>query len=93
MAVAEAKASCWDTRSKTLALLAYLLLSFLFFGRGLVRHFSHHYLGRDTDPSLYMWGLAWWLYVLRNHVRPFFTNLIWPPHGINLAWVTTMPLL
>lgn len=75
------------------AFLLYLSLSLLFFGRGLIGHFSDYYVGRDTDPSLYMWSLSWWLYVLRNHVHPFFTKLIWTPHGINLAWVTTMPLL
>jgi hypothetical protein len=91
--LAEAKVQCRRTFDDGPAFLLYLTLSLLFFGRGLVGHFSDYSLGRDTDPSLYMWSLAWWLYVLRNHVHPFFTKLIWAPHGINLAWVTTMPLL
>jgi hypothetical protein len=92
-AAGEDKALRGIVRGAALALLVYLAISFLFFGRGVVGHFSDYYLGRDTDPSLYIWSLSWWLYVLQHHVHPFFTKLIWAPYGINLAWVTTMPLM
>ena len=74
-------------------LAIYLLLSLVFFGRILPRHLFDYYIGRDTDPSLYMWSLAWWPYVFQHHVHPFLTRLIWAPYGINLAWVTCLPLL
>ena len=72
---------------------AFLIFSLVFFGRILPGHFSDYYIGSDTDPSLYMWSLAWWSYVVHHHVQLFFTDLIWAPHGLNLALVTTMPLV
>lgn len=80
-------------RDCAFAFILYLALSLIFFGRTLPGHFSEFYLGRDTDPSLYMWSLEWWLYVIRNHVHPFLTGLVWAPYGLNLAIVTCMPLL
>ena len=77
----------------TATLSLYLCFSFLFFGRAIAGHCFDYYIGRDTDPSLYMWSLAWWPYVLQHHAHPFLTKLIWAPQGINLAWVTCLPLL
>jgi hypothetical protein len=76
-----------------LAFAIYLFLSLMFFARMLPGHFFDYYIGRDTDPSLYMWSIAWWPYVVRHHAHPFLTSLIWAPHGMNLAWVTCLPLL
>jgi hypothetical protein len=76
-----------------LVFAAYLILSLIFFARILPGHFFDYYVGRDTDPSLYMWSIAWWPYVLHHHVHPFLTRLIWAPYGLNLAWVTCLPLL
>ncbi|HXN85454.1 MAG TPA: hypothetical protein VN867_05250 [Candidatus Binataceae bacterium] len=76
-----------------LAFGIYLFLSLIFFARILPGHLFDYYVGRDTDPSLYMWSIAWWPYVLRHHAHPFLTSLIWAPHGLNLAWVTCLPLL
>ncbi len=75
------------------AIGAYLSLSLIFFSRALPGHLFDSYIGRDTDPSLYMWSFAWWPYVLQHHAHPFLTKLIWAPQGINLAWVTCLPLL
>src|ERR1700730_7201734 len=75
------------------AFATYFLLSLIFFGRMLLGHLSDYYVGRDTDPSLYMWSIAWWPYVLRHHAHPFLTKLIWAPYGLNLAWVNCLPLL
>ena len=75
------------------AFAIYLVLSLMFFARLLPGHFFDYYVGRDTDPSLYMWSIAWWPYVFRHHAHPFLTSLIWAPHGLNLAWVTCLPLL
>lgn len=75
------------------AFAAYLLLSLIFFARILPGHLFDYYVGRDTDPSLYMWSIAWWPYVLHHHAHPFLTKLIWAPYGLNLAWVTCLPML
>ncbi len=81
------------SRETLIAIPAYLALSLIFFARMLPGHLFDSYVGRDTDPSLYMWSIAWWPYVLHHHAHPFLTRLIWAPQGINLAWVTCLPLL
>jgi hypothetical protein len=73
-------------------LFIYLILSFLFFGRGLVGHLSDRYIGVGTDPGLFIFFLEWWKYVFTHGVNPFFTYLQWAPSGANLAWATFIPL-
>ena len=85
--------SCQKTTNSLFAFAAYLILSLIFFARILPGHLFDYYIGRDTDPSLYMWSIAWWPYMLRHHAHPFLTKLIWAPYGLNLAWVTCLPLL
>jgi len=70
----------------------YLILSCLFFGRGLVGHLSDRYVGIGTDPGLFIFFFEWWRYVFTHHVNPFFTYLQWAPSGANLAWATCIPL-
>ena len=72
--------------------LAYLALSFLFFGRGLVGYFSDRFIGRDADPPQMMWLLAWWPFALSHHLNPFLTDYVWAPVGFNFAWMTSTPL-
>ncbi len=82
------------TRFEWLAAFSlYLGFSIVFFGRGIIWHFSDYYVGRGNDPSLYMWCLAWWPHVIRDHLNPFFTDILWAPVGFNLAWATCFPLL
>ena len=77
-----------------LAFAAYLMVSLIFFGRTLPGHLGDYYIGRDTDPSNYMWALAWWPYVLRHRVHPFLTQLLDAPIGMNLASAPApLPLL
>jgi hypothetical protein len=76
------------------AFAVYLIVSLIFFGRMLPGHLADYYIGRNTDPSNYMWALAWWPYVMRHHVHPFLTQLIDAPVGMNLASAPApMPLL
>src|SRR5271166_4511663 len=83
----------FDARVQGLgALLVYLALSFLFFGRGLLGHLSDRFIGRDADPTQMMWLLAWWPYALRHHLNPFFTDYVWAPVGFNFTWMTSTPL-
>lgn len=74
------------------AFFLYLALAFLFFGRGLVGHFSSWYLGRGADPPQSIWFLAWWAYAIIRNVNPFLTKPLFAPAGANLAWSTAMPL-
>jgi hypothetical protein len=40
-----------------------------------------------------MWFFNWWVYSLSHRLNPFFTDLVWAPLGINLAWTAIVPLL
>ena len=74
------------------ASLIYFTLSFLFFGRSLLGHFSTRYLGNGPDPSQFMWYMRWWPYALTHHLNPFWPRVIWPPAGVDIAWTASMPL-
>ena len=72
------------------AFLIYLAISLLFFGVPLLGHFAHRFIG-GTDPLIQMWALAWWPHALASRVNPFFTPVLWPPTGYNLAWTPSIP--
>ena len=74
------------------AFLLYLTLSVLFFGRGLVSHFSTWHVGRGPDPIQLIWHLAWWAYAIRHGANPFLTKLLFAPVGTNLTWTVIVPL-
>jgi hypothetical protein len=74
------------------AFFLYLGLSVLFFGRGLIGHFSTWYIGRGPDSAAFIWFLDWWAYAATHRVNPFLTKLLFAPVGVNLAWATTIPL-
>jgi hypothetical protein len=73
------------------ALAIYFAIAILLLDRGLARH-PGYYVGRDTDISMSIWFLNWWRYSLAHGLNPFFTDLVWTPLGINLAWTTFVPL-
>jgi len=74
------------------AFLIYLIISFVFFGRGLVGHFSTWYIGRGPDPPQMVWSVGWWAYAIAHRVDPFLTEVLFAPVGANLAWTTTVAL-
>ena len=74
------------------AFLLYLTLSLLFFGRGLIGHFSTWYIGGGPDSAAFMWFLNWWAYAATHRVNAILTKLLFAPAGVNLAWATTVPL-
>jgi hypothetical protein len=45
----------------------------------------------SMDPNFYTWCLRWWPYAIGHGLNPFFSHLIWAPHGHSLAWVTAIP--
>src|SRR5258708_11885691 len=71
----------------------YTAISFFCFARALPGHPGNFYIGRDTDPPQTMWFFNWWLYSLSHGLNPFFTDLVWAPLGVNLAWTAIVPLL
>lgn len=87
---AAAGASGW--RGAAAALLIYLGLSMLFFGRTLGGGLSSFYVGNGPDPPQSIWFLAWWAHALAGRFDPFFTHAVWAPQGFNLAWTANIPL-
>ena len=76
------------------ALGVYFVLSLLFFGRGLIGHFTTCHIGKDVgDPALIAWFLRWLAHAVVRDVNPFYTNAVWAPASLNLAWTTWMPLV
>ncbi len=75
------------------ALGVYLALSILFFGRGLVGHFTTVWVGQHQgDPSAFMWFFTWLPHALGQWHNPTFSGAIWAPSGMSLIWTTWMPL-
>jgi hypothetical protein len=87
---AGASASGW--RGGAAALLIYLGLSTLLFGRALGGGLSSFYVGNGPDPPQSIWFLAWWAHALAGRVNPFFTHAVWAPKSYNLAWTASIPL-
>jgi hypothetical protein len=73
------------------ALAVYTVCSLLFIDHGV--SITANILGFYSDPYLYIWFLEWWPWSIMHHLNPFYTNLVWQPGGLNLAWTTTIPLL
>jgi hypothetical protein len=75
-----------------LPLAGYLLFSVMWLGRNVIVHPRAHVLGdAGPDKTIYMWSLQWWPWAIEHARDPFDANVIWAPHGIDLAWVTAIP--
>jgi hypothetical protein len=80
-------------RAGIVALVVYMGLAFLFFARGLAGHLCDYHVGKLVgDPGQGIWFLAWLPHALAAGHNPVFTDAVWAPHGINLAWTTWLPL-
>ena len=59
----------FDRRSLA-ALVLYLGLSIVFFGRGLIGQFGSAYVGTGADSALMAWFLVWWPHAIANQLNP-----------------------
>lgn len=80
-------------RQNLIAGLLYLVLAVAIFGRQLLWNPADYYVGGGHDPSQMMWFLVWWPYAILHGLNPFVTKVVWPPAGVNLAWMTPIPAL
>ena len=80
-------------RSPLGAFLAYLAASFAFFGLRVASNPSRELIGFGADPAIFVWSFAWWPHALLNAHNPLDASVLWAPDGIDLSWVTTVPLL
>src|SRR5215469_11323419 len=78
-------------RPSLAALAIYFALSLAVFGGALLARGG--YTGWGPDPSNYMWFAVWWPYALVHRLNPFFSYVIWVPVGVNMTWLTAIPLL
>jgi hypothetical protein len=78
-------------RAPIVALVAYVALSFLFFGVHLLPHPGRVMLGSGRDPEIFVWSFAWWQHALGAGGNPFVSHAVYAPDGINLAWATSVP--
>ncbi len=74
-----------------LALAAYGVVSFLFFGVRLLVESGSQYVGVFADPQIPIWSFAWWLHAIEHAQNPLTTGVVWAPTGVDLAWVNTVP--
>ncbi|MGH3300062.1 MAG: hypothetical protein ACRDOK_00035 [Streptosporangiaceae bacterium] len=85
----------WYSRPATQGLFALLLYAAAWLttvGRHTLHHVGDAHLDqRSMDPNFYTWSLQWWPYAIGHAVNPFYSHLVWAPHGHSLAWVTTVP--
>jgi hypothetical protein len=80
---------------QTLApLLLYATFAVLWIGRGVVVHPATRVLGDPyRDKTILMWSFLWWPHAIAHGHDPFAANVVWAPHGVDLAWVTSSPTL
>jgi hypothetical protein len=74
------------------AFLLYLLTSILVFGLPVMGDLAHRCVGSCLpDTNLYVWSFEWMNHALQTKLDPLFTDFVWAPAGVHLAWVTTLP--
>lgn len=78
----------------TLGLLfvAYAALAIVWYGEAWVAPLTH-WIGAGGDPLDAMWYLAWIPHAISHGQNPLFTTAMNYPHGVNVAWDTSIPLL
>src|SRR5262249_37522744 len=66
----------------------------LWIGRGVLVHPGARVLGDPyKDKTILMWSFLWWPHAIAHGHDPFAANVVWAPHGVDLAWVTSSPTL
>lgn len=82
------------TRSRAqgaLALVLYLAVSVVLFGRSVLGHMTTSYVGAGPDPQIFIWGLRWWPWAVVHGVDPFYSHVLWAPVGVDVTWTTSVP--
>jgi hypothetical protein len=80
---------------QTLApLFLYAAFAAVWMGRGVLAHPAARVLGDPfRDKTILMWSFLWWPHAIAHLHDPFGANVVWAPHGVDLAWVTSSPTL
>jgi hypothetical protein len=88
------RASWWFRKTRrgqaTGAFLAYAVASLGVFGLPILRHPGSTFVGWGTDPSSFMWYLAWFPHAVGHGINPLVTHEVWAPVGFNLTHATAV---
>lgn len=71
----------------------YALASALYIGRRALADPTSGTIGTGPDVQIFLWGLRWWPYALSHGLNPMLSQVVWAPHGVDVLWTTTVPLL
>lgn len=75
-------------------LIGYSAFAVVWLGRGIVLHPLTRVLGdARLDKTILMWSFLWWPHAIAHGHDPFVADVVWVPHGVDLAWVTSSPTL
>ena len=74
------------------ALAAYAALSVFFFGRAMIFRLGQVHAGNRRDPQIFIWCFQWWPHAIAHRLDAFHPRIVWAPEGVDLAWVTSVPL-
>ena len=74
---------------QAVALLAFLALAFAVFANTWSSP-THHWIGGDPDPPLFIWHLRWLPFALADGHNPLHSNFLNYPDGFNLMWNTSV---
>ncbi|HYP64165.1 MAG TPA: hypothetical protein VEQ16_09765 [Acidocella sp.] len=73
-----------------MALLLYVVTAWVLLAHGASP--MDHIFGLTSDPYSTIWCLRYLPWAIAHHQLMPVTHLVWQPYGINLAWVTSVPL-
>ncbi len=76
---------------RTTSFLLYLAICLYFFGT--TRGYTTNVFGYGGDSFMFVWCLGWWPWAIAHGLNPFVSDRVWYPHGIDLTWVTSTPML
>ncbi len=74
------------------AFVGFQALSILFYGRGMISRLAEVHAGNRRDPQIFIWCFQWWPHAIAQRLDAFHPRIIWAPEGVDLAWVTSVPL-
>jgi hypothetical protein len=75
-----------------LAFLVYLGVSVAVFAGSTIGDLATRCVGSClSDTNLYIWSFGWMDHAVTTRVDPLFSDVVWAPGGIHLAWVTSLP--
>jgi hypothetical protein len=72
------------------ALAVYLALALILFGAPLF-HSANQCICLGTDEGIFVWAMAWWPHAIFNGLNPFYSHIIYAPHGFDIALGALVP--